>query len=317
MATQKESFETFETLVKLPVEDLTERSKDYFVTCDKLVAMKTTETKCRRQAGKVMAAFKVVYAEKVNAGDFPKGTSFAEYFKSVTDKAPNGRVEQCANTFNHFVVSNLIEESDYDKCATDWLEKASVIVKQADFDLENETVIEVADILHERYGDSAKRLRQLKAKAKGQESKTDDEGKPFTLETVVAFLKIATDKCYATDIFRIMTDLIGSEGKDWHPEIQRTVYLESQRANGDVWDKVASSDRIESWIESVAKKEAPIQIVQAPNFEEHAISLYANIKGKAKARAVAMLQAYHAEHGELPEKAAFEAYGNNQVAAAA
>ena len=309
--------ESFDTLVTLSIDDLVKRSKAYFSTVTRLGKLKEEETNSRRQAGKVVAAFKRVYAEKQDAGEFPAGTSFAEYFQNVTGAKPEGRVEQCANCFNHLVVSKLIAENDYDKSATDWLEKASVIVKQSGNALTHPNVLKTAELLKERPHDTAKQLRQLKAKAKGQDSKVDDEGKPFTLETVIAFVKIAVDKGYAADVFRTMTDLIGSEGKEWNPETQQAVYLESRRANGDVWEKVTAAETLDAWITGETAKDEPVKIVAVPDFQAHAAKLYPSAKGRAVTKCVSMLQKYYGKHNALPDKAAFEAYGNKLVAQAA
>jgi len=327
--------ESFETLVALSIDELQARSKKYVLTVTRLGQMREKETRSRPQAGKVMAAFKRVFTEKVKDGSIPEGTSFTEYFKIATGKAPSGRVEQCANTFNSFVVSNLITEQDYDFCAADWIEKASAIVKAAKNNLGNNHVLDTANLLKSRPSDIAKKLNLIKAELRGQSNKVDENGDTLNLEHVIGFVKMATDKGYGADIATTLCTLIRENVKEWEEKPQRETFVACGKLMS-VWAETIGEETINGWLSEAEKADAPIEIVSkpaeaetsqiviepkpvetvqiksepvlvemaAPDFAKHAKSLFGKKLPEDKVAAAArMIETYHEVNKGLPETA--------------
>ena len=278
-----------------------------------------------------MAAYKRVFAEKVNDGSIPEGTPFAEYFKIATGKAPSGRIEQCANTFNSFVVSDLITEQDYDFCAADWIEKASAIVKAAKNDLGNPSVLDTASLLKARPSDIAKKLNLIKAELRGKTKEVDKDGDVLNLERVVGFVKMASEKGYGADIVTTIDTLIREHGSEWDEQVQRNTFVSCEKLLA-AWTETVGEATIDGWLSEAEKANAPVQLIAksdtigtpepvetpAPDFEEHARTLYGKKLPKTKVAAAArMISSYHEVNHSLPETAeALNAFAEQAVTAA-
>lgn len=94
-------------------------------------------------------------------------TSLASYWESITrvngkdGQKLNNHVLSCAVAFGTFVRSELIQESDYDKCKADWLERAASISTQVGGDINHAAVNEAAAELRDRSKDCAKNLQAI------------------------------------------------------------------------------------------------------------------------------------------------------------
>jgi hypothetical protein len=306
---KSESPDSFETLINLTLEELKQRSLTFVKTSKAAKSLRERVTKRRPQAGKIMAAFKVQFSERVEKGSIPKGTTFKDYFSLATKGEPDGKVEQCANTFNSFVVTNLIDEKDYDYCASDWLEKASVIVRCAEHNLENEHVLAAATILKDRPNDGAKLLNLIKAKQRGNETKVDENGDPLNLEGVVSFIKMASEKGYGADIATTLNTLIREHGKEWDEKVQRATFDSCEKL-ASAWTETVGEATIDGWLSEAEKADSPIQIVAKPepietvmpNFAKHAITLFGKKLPEDKVAAAGqMVGNYYEVNKNLPE----------------
>lgn len=108
-----------------------------------------------------------------NADGTPKkrmiasNTSLASYWESITrvngkdGQKLNPHVYSCAVAFGTYVRSELIQESDYDKCKSDWLERAAAISTAVGGDITSDAIAQAAEELRDRSKDCAKNLQAI------------------------------------------------------------------------------------------------------------------------------------------------------------
>jgi hypothetical protein len=156
------------------------------VTGDKLA--ETKELKERQKTlgdtdpmmGKVLAATKDIYDEKVASGELPQGRSWSEFCEEKLAKKPDqmGRATQCMRCFRRLVMGGYLSEADYDVIATEWFTYTSKILDLATADgkeiKDSPAVQEVIAVLRTRPKDGAKRLRLIRNQLEGKDTVSQD-----------------------------------------------------------------------------------------------------------------------------------------------
>lgn len=266
---QKEQKTQYQDLIKKPLPELVALAKEHVSDGRSLTTKQESFKRAHSAVGKVIAAFKVVYAQKQDKGELPKGTSFRDYHKQVTGEFPNNHAEACANTFNGFVLTDLIAEQDYDLCAVDWLESASAILNRCQMDVGEKEVLDTIDILTQRPSDGGKQLRALKQalapiKVGQAPATTDKEGNvkvmtELTPEIVSEILRAAFDKGFHSFVISELISEIQHISTRNEP-IAKALFQDMPELT-DSWDQSGVADeKLNAWMEEIesarAKKSA-------------------------------------------------------------
>lgn len=268
-------------------------------------------------AGKVMAAFKRKYAEMVDKGAFPKGTSFAEYFQNVFGMKPDGKVEQCAACFNGYVLSDLISEKDYDLCAADWLQKASTVLKLCNNDLKSDHVKNAATILEERGKDGAKKLRHSIAELKG--TIVDANGKTLNADDVAEQVSSFLKNGFGTLVLTCVKTHVKDNVRNADSSEQKDLYQASQSIMHQWEDAGIDARMIINWFEDWDKKQQQhtVAVVPKPDYREIAIRFYGEMDDEMLSDVAKEIEGYHLAMKRLPKDTAeFDAYMEQEPEAA-
>jgi hypothetical protein len=196
----------YAVLVAMKPADLANRAKSIVKLQTAVTTAETDFTESLHTSGKVCAAMKTQYTQRVENRDIPGDTSFKDYWDQNAGGKLPGRVEALAGLFNALVLTldangkPLLAEENYDAAAIDWLEKANAIVnaarkKHGDAWKTCDDVLDVVNALS-KPGDALKTLKEVRKRQKGEKLETA-EGEaapdvvPLTTERCLAFLRAA------------------------------------------------------------------------------------------------------------------------------
>ncbi len=247
---------SFENLIKLDITKLTEMAKAH-------VSLQRNANKAREkftgkhvEAGRIMAAFKVVYAKKQLSGDISGGTSFKDYHRNVTGEFPNNHAEACSVAYNAYVITGkIIGESDYFNCGYEWLATAATIYNLVE-DLKHASVIEAARILHDRPSDGAKQLRELKRQLKGQVENADGKTEELSAELLLGTIRMALRLNMHTLIMSEMIAEVDDMAKRERSPGTAKAMFQTTRDLSHRWAKSGFKDELlNSWAEELKARD--------------------------------------------------------------
>jgi hypothetical protein len=173
---------TFAELAALKIADLAGYLKKIVRVDEAITKAKDAFTSTLQFNGKVVAALKRAYVDRLNKRDIPPDTTFKKYFEQNAGGNLPSRVESLAALFNALVLTldangkPLLSEECYDNAAVDWLEKSNAIVKDAmkrhgDAWKTCDDVLDVVNALS-KPGDALKKLKEIRARQKGTGAET-------------------------------------------------------------------------------------------------------------------------------------------------
>jgi hypothetical protein len=247
------------------------------VTGDKLA--ETKELKERQKTlgdtdpmmGKVLAATKDIYDEKVASGELPQGRSWSEFCEEKLDKKPDqmGRASQCMRCFRRLVMGGYLSEADYDVIATEWFTYTSKILDLATADgkeiKDSPVMQDVIAVLRTRPKDGAKRLRLIRNQLEGKETVSQDgKGPELDEKNFLAILERGLAKGYHGIAMTTVINAVTAWDK-LPEETARQFFFGCEMAR-NAWDDTAAP--LDDWLrekETKAAKQAaatkPVEII--------------------------------------------------------
>jgi hypothetical protein len=199
---------TFAELAAMKAADLATFCKKIVRVDSAIEKAKEALTKNLKFFAKVVAALKCDHARKRDAREIPGDWDFKKYFNSVAGGDLPGRVEAMAALFNSLCQTfdaqgkPLLPEANFDAAANDWLEKANVVVKEAQrryTDGKWKTSDDVLDIVNalSKPGDAKDAINSVRERQKGSKAEGEKEKgnatamQPLTVGRCIEFLKAA------------------------------------------------------------------------------------------------------------------------------
>lgn len=178
---------TFEALQKYSVADLLEVTAGHSKTHERIDSMKSNWAERAKFVGKAMAALLVKFGDMCNAGKLAPGTTFKDWHRKETSSAKNPGYDPdkdaltIAQFYRKMVLSGKVTEVAFDNSRADWLLNANAAISTAGDNLESKVVKDVSALFAKVTEDvapldMAKKLKAIKAEAKGQVKLPGEEG---------------------------------------------------------------------------------------------------------------------------------------------
>lgn len=259
----------YDGMLKLTRDEIIARYHVPFIRADNQIKAKVERQKSDTPiVGKSMAALKVKFADAVNAGELPKGLTFKEWYKKQTGEFPNNHAEQCAGTFNNYVLTGLISEEDYDCATADWLQTAYTIANESKFAVDSASMKEAAALLKKRPGDTAKQLREMKRELKGQVETQDEEGNTQTREltgqSLVATMRVALASTVMRGLVFAELNALVLNANTLKPDDAEALYGQTRDLQ-DAWERSTITDVLQTiWEDKRGSSETKRKAATAP-----------------------------------------------------